>query len=118
MSMRPEFLNRIDEIIMFNPLTADDVRKIAEIQFGAIQRRLKEGGIRIEADSKVLDFLGKEGFSEQYGARPLKRVMEKALINPLSKKILAGEVDKESLVGISLGSNDDIEFLNLDKVEV
>lgn len=117
-SVRPEFLNRIDETIMFRPLTKENIRKIVGIQFGLIKRRLEEAGIKIEATDDVLDYLGELGFDPQFGARPLKRVMQKLLLNELSKEILAGNITKDAVVGISLGDNREIEFLNLDKVEI
>lgn len=116
-SVRPEFLNRVDESIMFRPLSQDDLKKIAGIQFKHIQDRLEENGLKIEADEKVLDHLARVGFDPQFGARPLKRVLQKEILNKLSKDILAGRVHKDSLIGITMGENG-IEFLNLDEVEV
>ncbi len=117
-SMRPEFLNRIDETIMFKPLTEEDMRKIVGIQFKIIQSRLLESGIKLEADDKVLDHLAKLGYDPQYGARPLKRVLQRELLNALSKEILAGNISKDSIVGITLAGNNMIEFTNLDEVEI
>ena len=117
-SMRPEFLNRIDETIMFKPLSMADMSKIVAIQFGLIQARLLESGIRLEADDKVLQHLAKLGYDPQFGARPLKRVLQRELLNELSKDILSGKIDKESIVGITLADNNSIEFVNLDQVEI
>ncbi|MGK7395234.1 MAG: ATP-dependent chaperone ClpB [Candidatus Cyclobacteriaceae bacterium M3_2C_046] len=117
-SMRPEFLNRIDETIMFRPLSRADIRKIVDIQFRQIQKRLDENGIKIEASDQVLDYLGRLGFDPQFGARPLKRVMQKVLLNELSREILAGHIDKNSVVGVTLNDDKHIEFVNLDKVEI
>ncbi|MEM9858193.1 MAG: ATP-dependent chaperone ClpB [Bacteroidota bacterium] len=117
-SVRPEFLNRVDETIMFRPLSRTDIRKIVDIQFNIIKRRLEESGIRLEVSESVLDHLAKIGFDPQFGARPLKRVVQREILNELSKQILAGEIDKDSLIGIDLGSNHQIEFINLDKVEI
>ncbi len=117
-SMRPEFLNRIDETIMFKPLSRTDMRKIVAIQFKLIQSRLMEAGIKLEADEKVLDHLAELGYDPQFGARPLKRVLQRALLNELSKEILAGKISKESIVGITLAKNNSIEFTNLDQVEI
>ncbi len=117
-SVRPEFLNRVDEIIMFQPLSKKDIRKIVEIQFGIIKKRLGENQIKLEADNKVLDYLGTIGFDPQFGARPLKRVLQKYILNELSKKILAGAISAESVVGITLDDNQNIEFINLDEVSV
>ena len=117
-SVRPEFLNRVDETIMFRPLSRTHIRKIVDIQFGLIRKRLEESGIRIEVSDPVLDHLAKIGFDPQFGARPLKRVIQREILNELSKQILSGEIDKESLVGVDMGSNGEIEFINLDKVEI
>ncbi len=117
-SMRPEFLNRIDETIMFKPLSKQDMRKIVGIQFKLIQLRLQESGIKLEADDKVLTHLAELGYDPQFGARPLKRVLQRELLNSLSKEILAGKIDKDSIVGITLAGNNSIEFTNLDQVEI
>ncbi len=117
-SVRPEFLNRIDETIMFHPLPKLDILKIVSIQFKQVQNRLSENGIRLEASEDVLKHLADVGYDPQFGARPLKRVIQRELLNKLSKAILAGEIDKESLVGISLSTDNQIEFINLDKVEI
>jgi ATP-dependent Clp protease ATP-binding subunit ClpB len=117
-SVRPEFLNRVDETIMFRPLTQDNIREIVGFQFKLIQDRLAHSGIRLEATPQVLDKLGKLGYDPQFGARPLKRVMQKVVLNELSKEILAGKVSNESVIGISLNDQNEIEFLNLDEVEI
>ena len=117
-SVRPEFLNRVDEIIMFQPLSRKDIRKVVEIQFNIIKKRLIENNIKLEADDKVLDHLGEIGFDPQFGARPLKRVLQKNILNELSKKILEGTISAESIVGITLSDNNEIEFINLDEVEI
>jgi ATP-dependent Clp protease ATP-binding subunit ClpB len=117
-SVRPEFLNRIDEIIMFTPLSRSDIRKVVEIQFSIIKKRLAENNIKLEADDKVLDYLGEIGFDPQFGARPLKRVLQKNILNELSRKILDGTISAESIVGITLNDNREIEFINLDEVKI
>jgi ATP-dependent Clp protease ATP-binding subunit ClpB len=117
-TIRPEFLNRVDEIIMFRPLTRKEIRKIVGIQFNLIQKRLEENGIKIEASSEVLDKLGELGFDPQFGARPLKRVMQRLILNELSKEILSGSIQKESVVGITLDDKGELQFLNLDKVQL
>ncbi|QSE97324.1 ATP-dependent chaperone ClpB [Fulvivirga lutea] len=117
-SMRPEFLNRIDETIMFRPLSKADIRKIVDIQFKSIQKMLEDNGVKLEISDKALDYLAKQGFDPQFGARPLKRVLQKEILNQLSKEILAGKVNKESLVGVDINDDGQIEFLNLDQVEI
>jgi ATP-dependent Clp protease ATP-binding subunit ClpB len=96
--MRPEFLNRIDEIVLFQPLKRKEIRRIVDIQFRQIQQRLAEAGIQLEATSEVLDFLGEAGFDPQFGARPLKRVIQRVILNELSKDILSGRVSKDAVV--------------------
>ena len=96
--MRPEFLNRIDEIVMFQPLKRKEIRRIVDIQFKQIQQRLADAGIQLEATSEVLDFLGESGFDPQFGARPLKRVLQRVILNELSKDILSGRVSKDAVV--------------------
>jgi ATP-dependent Clp protease ATP-binding subunit ClpB len=117
-SMRPEFLNRVDETIMFQPLGRKDIRKIVGIQFKLIQNRLSENGIKIEADEKVLDHLSRVGYDPTYGARPLKRVLQREILNELSKQILSGTIVRDTVIGLTLSDNDQIEFINLDEVEV
>jgi ATP-dependent Clp protease ATP-binding subunit ClpB len=92
--------------------------KIATIQFGLIQARLMESGIRLEADDKVLKHLAELGYDPQFGARPLKRVLQRELLNALSKDILAGKINNDSIVGITLADDNSIEFVNLDQVEI
>ncbi|MEM8965282.1 MAG: ATP-dependent chaperone ClpB [Bacteroidota bacterium] len=117
-SVRPEFLNRIDETIMFRPLSREDMRKIVEIQFNLIKHRLEENGIKIEATDEALDHLGNIGFDPQFGARPLKRVLQREVLNQLSKEILAGNITRDSVVGIELNDNQQIGFINLDEVKI
>ena len=116
--VRPEFLNRIDEIIMFRPLGREDIRKIVDIQFRLIQKRLEENGVKIEASDDVFDYLGQIGFDPTFGARPLKRVMQREILNQLSKEILAGKVNKDDVIGITLNEDKNIEFINLNEVNI
>ena len=117
-SFRPEFLNRVDETIMFRPLTKENLKQIVGIQFKLIQKRLEENGIKIEADEKVLLHLAEIGFDPQLGARPLKRTLQNALLNPLSREILQGNLSRESIIGVTLNEGQNIEFINLDDVSV
>lgn len=116
-SVRPEFINRIDDIIMFRPLSKADVRKIVGIQFGLIQKRLDETGIKVDISEAALDRLAQLGFDPQYGARPLKRVLQREILNELSKQILAGKIHKDSIIYIDLKNEVEFEFQNLDPVE-
>lgn len=117
-SVRPEFLNRIDDIIMFEPLDKTVIRQIVNIQWKQIQQRLQENGIEIEASTEVLDYLGEVGFDPHYGARPLKRTMQKLVLNELSKQILAGHIKKDGAVMVQLDSTKQIYFENIEKVEI
>ncbi len=117
-SVRPEFLNRIDETIMFRPLSKADIRKIVDIQFKNVQKMLEESGVKLEISDQALTHLASLGYDPQFGARPLKRVLQKELLNKLSKEILAGRVNKDSLIGVDITSNGQIEFINLDRVEI
>ena len=101
-TIRPEFLNRIDETIMFQPLTRKDVLEIVEIQFKLLQNRLKASQISIEATSEALEWIALEGYDPQFGARPVKRVIQKVLMNELSKALLGGKIAHDSTVMIDL----------------
>ncbi len=101
-SIRPEFLNRIDEIIMFTPLNREEIRDIVKLQFVGVQKSLAEMGITIEASEEALDWLAELGYDPQFGARPLKRVIQKRILNELSKQILAGTVDRDSKIKLDM----------------
>ena len=94
-TIRPEFLNRIDEIIMFKPLTQDEIRTVVEIQLGGVQKMLEKSDVRLTATKKAIRFIATLGFDPQFGARPIKRVIQKNLLNELSKMILEGKVEKD-----------------------
>ncbi|MCK6612083.1 MAG: ATP-dependent chaperone ClpB [Bacteroidia bacterium] len=111
-SIRPEFLNRIDEVIMFTPLSREDVRNIVDIQFEGLKKQLEEQGISLEASDEALDWLAQLGYDPIYGARPLKRVMQKRILNELSKSILAGSVNKDKPIRIGLNKTNQFEFNN------
>ncbi|GAA4324105.1 ATP-dependent chaperone ClpB [Flaviaesturariibacter amylovorans] len=93
-TVRPEFLNRVDEIILFHPLMKSEIRGIIRIQLEALKRLVSDSGIQLHFSDYLVDFLSENGFDPQYGARPLKRLIQKEIVNALSKKILAGAVDK------------------------
>jgi ATP-dependent Clp protease ATP-binding subunit ClpB len=94
-TIRPEFLNRIDEIVMFKPLTKDEIRTVVELQLGMVQKMLGKSGIRLRATKNAIQYIATLGFDPQFGARPIKRVIQKNLLNELSKMILAGNVNKD-----------------------
>ncbi|MBW3470127.1 ATP-dependent chaperone ClpB [Arthrospiribacter ruber] len=117
-SVRPEFLNRIDETIMFEPLNKSVIRKIVDIQWKEIQKRLSESNIEIDATHEVLDYLGEVGFDPQFGARPLKRTMQRLILNELSKQILSGYIKNDSAVLVDLDADKQVYFKNVENVEV
>jgi ATP-dependent Clp protease ATP-binding subunit ClpB len=111
-SIRPEFLNRIDDIIMFTPLTREDVRKIVELQFVDISAKLNEQGVSIEMSEEALDWLSQLGYDPQFGARPLKRVLQRKILNELSKEILMGNIHKDSKIAVKLDKQNQFVFEN------
>nr|WP_199081518.1 ATP-dependent chaperone ClpB [Pedobacter sp. ASV19] len=115
-TIRPEFLNRIDELIMFTPLNRSEIRNIVELQFKHVQQTLAEMGIEIEASVEALDWLAELGYDPQFGARPLKRVIQKRILNELSKEILAGKIDKDSKIKLDMFDNKFV-FLNAKEKE-
>lgn len=104
-SIRPEFLNRIDEVIMFEPLNRDDINKIVEIQFNNVAKMLAEQGIKMSSTPEAIDWLAQLGYDPQFGARPVKRVMQKQVLNELSKQILSGSIDKEKEIVLDMFEN-------------
>jgi ATP-dependent Clp protease ATP-binding subunit ClpB len=93
-TIRPEFLNRIDEIIMFQPLMKKEIKEIIKIQLNSLKELLLKNGVELEFSEYALDYLADNGFDPQFGARPLKRLIQKEIVNQLSKKLLAGTIDK------------------------
>lgn len=104
-SIRPEFLNRIDEVIMFEPLNRDDINKIVEIQFKNVAKMLAEQGITMSATPEAIDWLAQLGYDPQFGARPVKRVMQKQVLNELSKQILSGSINKDKEIVLDIFEN-------------
>ncbi len=105
-TIRPEFLNRIDETIMFTPLNRENVHKIVEIQIKGIINTLKENDINLSVTPEAIDWLSQLGYDPQFGARPVKRVMQKKVLNELSKQILAGKVSKDSEIVLDVFDNE------------
>jgi ATP-dependent Clp protease ATP-binding subunit ClpB len=116
-SVRPEFINRIDEIIMFRPLNRVDIRKIVNIQVDLIRQRLQDTGIRLDLSEAARERLAKLGFDPQYGARPLKRVLQREILNELSKQILSGKVMKDAMIYVDLIHDTDFVFENIIEAE-
>ena len=99
-SVRPEFLNRIDEVIMFEPLTQKDIRGILMLQIRQIEKILEEQGITLSFSDKALEYLGSKGYDIAYGARPIKRLLQKELVNELATKLISGEISRNSSIEI------------------
>ena len=112
--VRPEFLNRVDEIVLFEPLTEEHARKILTIQFKEIQHRLAEQHITIEATEEALNKLAKEGFDPLYGGRPMKRVLQRVVLNELSKSILSGKIQRDSAVLMDVDKEGNLTFENVE----
>jgi ATP-dependent Clp protease ATP-binding subunit ClpB len=101
-SVRPEFLNRVDEIVMFEPLSQKDVLNIVRIQLNLLARRLDENNIHLHVTEPALEWLSQEGYDPQFGARPVKRVIQKRVLNELSKQILSGNIDTSNTVVLDI----------------
>lgn len=106
-TIRPEFLNRIDEIIMFTPLNEDEIRQIVKLQLNGVKKMVGQNGIDLEFTDAALDFISHEGYDPQFGARPVKRVIQRYVLNELSKQILSGKVDREHPIVIDRESSGD-----------
>lgn len=104
-TIRPEFLNRIDEIIMFTPLSKIEIEKIVSLHLYKIKEMLAENDIHLEISEQAVSFIAAEGYDPQYGARPLKRVIQREILNNLSKMILSGQIDKQRTIQIEKGEN-------------
>ncbi len=110
-SIRPEFLNRIDEVVMFTPLDRSEVRSVVELQMNSLRKMLAKKQMTIEATEAALDYIATQGYEPQFGARPVKRVIQRLVLNELSKKILAGTVQSNSRIIIDVG-DDGLVFNN------
>ncbi|MEZ3443240.1 ATP-dependent chaperone ClpB [uncultured Alistipes sp.] len=109
--LKPEFLNRIDEIVMFEPLTRKDIERIVDIQLHVIARMLRENGIELTWTEAARRWIADAGYDPLYGARPVKRTIQRSIVNDLSKRILAGEVDRSKPIAIDAGA-DGLTFSN------
>ncbi|MGM9763054.1 MAG: AAA family ATPase, partial [Candidatus Cryptobacteroides sp.] len=101
-TVRPEFLNRIDEIIMFEPLSQTDIRDILRMQMADLQKKLADNGVSIGFSKEFEDYMSEKGYEPAYGARPIKRLMQKELINILAKSILDGKVRRDSEILVTV----------------
>jgi len=97
-SVRPEFLNRIDDIIMFTPLTKANIVEIVGLQLKGVTKMLKQQGITFDATDDAIQYLADKGYNPEYGARPVKRIIQKEVLNELSKEILSGKITTDSII--------------------
>lgn len=110
-TIRPEFLNRIDDIIMFTPLNVEEIRRIVTLQLDGVRKMLAQNGIALEYTSEALDLIAEKGYDPQFGARPVKRVIQKYVLNELSKEILGGKLDRNHPITIDR-DGEDLVFKN------
>ncbi len=110
-TIRPEFLNRVDEIIMFRPLSEKQIGEIAGIQLDLLKHKLSKNGVKLVATNEALDWIARAGYDPQYGARPVKRVIQRSVLNELSKMILAGKVSKDNEIVLD-AQGDKLVFVN------
>jgi ATP-dependent Clp protease ATP-binding subunit ClpB len=110
-TIRPEFLNRIDETIIFTPLTRENINKVVRLQFEQVIKRLSGSDLKIDITESAIDWLTTIGYEPHFGARPVKRILQKYILNELSKRILAGEVDKNKTIVID-EENGELVFRN------
>ena len=101
-TVRPEFLNRIDEVLMFEPLSQSDIREILRMQMRSLKEKLEENGVVIEFTTEFEDYMSTKGYEPAYGARPIKRLMQKELVNLLAKAVLDGRVRRDSIIEVSV----------------
>jgi ATP-dependent Clp protease ATP-binding subunit ClpB len=97
-TIRPEFLNRVDELIMFTPLNPTEIRQIVALQIDQIRRMLESNGVSLQLTDNALDFIAEEGYHPEFGARPVKRVIQRFLLNELSRELLAGKIQSDKPV--------------------
>ncbi|MDQ1277135.1 MAG: ATP-dependent Clp protease ATP-binding subunit ClpB [Thermodesulfobacteriota bacterium] len=110
-TFKPEFLNRIDDIITFRALTIEDIEKIVNIQFALVQKRLEERKLTLELTDQTKDYIARTGYSPVYGARPLKRVLQKMILDPLALKILSGTFGEGDKIIVDLNNKEELQFL-------
>ena len=115
-TVRPEFINRIDDIVMFTPLTAKNIKEIVRLQLKGVTRMLAQQGITLDATQEAIDYLSETGFDPQYGARPVKRVIQREVMNKLSKEILSGKISTDSIILLD-AFNGELVFRNQGEME-
>ena len=103
---RPEFINRVDDIIIFDYLTKEEIKKIVDLELARVEKRLENNGIKIELQSMVRELLTEKGFDPSLGARPLKRLIQKLILDPLALKIVKGEIKSKDKVVVGSENNE------------
>jgi ATP-dependent Clp protease ATP-binding subunit ClpB len=114
---RPEFLNRLDEVIIFNPLGRDELKHIVDIQLNGLRKRLSERGITLELTDASREVIAEEGYDPTYGARPLKRAIQRLIQDPLAKRVLAGEFRDGDTIEVDTGHEGQLTFHRVEKAE-
>ena len=109
--VRPEFLNRIDDTVLFTPLTEKDIEAIVSLQLKSVSKLIKKQGITFDTTEEAIGYLAKKGYQPEYGARPVKRLIQKEVLNALSKALLAGTISKDSIILLDV-FEDQIVFRN------
>ncbi|HEY6905887.1 MAG TPA: AAA family ATPase, partial [Ignavibacteriaceae bacterium] len=109
-TIRPEFLNRIDEVVLFKPLTQSEIREIVDIQISSVQKMLDQKDIKINVSSETKDWLAKLGYDVTFGARPLKRTIQKYLVNPLSQELLMDNFTDGDIIDVTVGESGKLHF--------
>lgn len=116
-TIRPEFLNRIDDIIMFTPLSKSDIKEIVGLQINQLKKRLFDQNITLDATEEAIVYLSEKGYDPQYGARPIKRLIQKEVLNTLSKELLKGTIKSESIILLD-SFDDQLVFRNQSELAV
>ena len=110
-NIRPEFLNRIDEIIMFEPLKLKEIEQVVRMQLEGVVKMLRNNGVKLEFTDEAISWIAQVGFDPEFGARPVKRVIQRMILDTLSKQLLAGTVDKSSPIRIDM-KDGELNFKN------
>ena len=116
-TVRPEFINRIDDIVMFTPLTKDNIKEIVGLQLEHLKKMLDKQQITLDATEEAIDYLAEKGFDPQFGARPVKRTIQKEVLNNMSKSLLSGEIKSDSVVLLDAFDNS-LVFRNQEDITV
>jgi ATP-dependent Clp protease ATP-binding subunit ClpB len=111
-TIRPEFLNRVDEIIMFRPLNKEQISQIVRLQIAGIQKLLTAQDVTLEVSDSAVNRIADVGYDPEFGARPIKRALQRMLLNELSKKLISGDVDRTKPIKVDVGNDGNLTFSN------